>query len=129
MEQDFIDTLGLDEATAQLVRAEHQKVIDAYESRIRSLTVDAAVKQAVTAAGGHNLTAIRALMDESAFGEDIEAGAKAAVARVKRENPYLFGGMTQVTSPGTGAPTSMGYTQEELGKLPLSEYRRYRKGL
>ena len=127
MEQDFIDTLGLDEATAQLVRAEHQKVIDAYESRIRAITVDAAVKQAVTAAGGRNLTAIRSLMDESAFGDDVESGAKAAVARVKRENPYLFGGMA-VTSPGTGAPTAMGYTQEELGKLPLSEYRRYRKG-
>lgn len=128
MQQDFIDSLGLDEATARLVRAEHQKVIDAYESRIRSLTVDAAVKQAVTAAGGRNLTAIRALLDESAFGEDIEAGAKAAVAAIKRENPYLFGGMA-VTAPGTGAPTSMGYTQEELGKLPLSEYRRYRKGM
>ena len=126
--QDFIDNLCLDEATAQLVRSEHQKVIDAYESRIRTLTVDAAVKQAVTAAGGRNLTAIRALMDESALGEDIEMGAKAAVAAIKRENPYLFGGMA-VTSPGTGAPTSMGYTQEELGKLPLSEYRRYRKGL
>ena len=127
MEQDFIDTLGLDEATAQLVRTEHQKVVDAYESRIRSLTVDAAVKQAVIAAGGRNLTAIRALMDESAFGEDIEGGAKTAVAAIKRENPYLFGSMA-VTSPGTGTPTSMGYTQEELGKLPLSEYRRYRKG-
>ena len=128
MEQDCIESLGLDEATAQIVRSEHQKVIDAYESRIRSLTVDAALKQAVTAAGGRNLTAIRALMDESAFGQDIEASAKAAVAAVKRENPYLFGGMA-VTSPGTGAPTSLGYTQEELGKLPLSEYRRYRKGL
>ena len=128
MEQDFIDSLGLDEATAEVVRAEHQKVVDAYESRIRALTVDAAVKQAVTAAGGRNLTAIRSLMDESAFGQDIEASAKAAVAAIKRENPYLFGGMA-VTSPGTGMPTSLGYTQEELGKLPLSEYRRYRKGL
>ena len=128
MEQDFIDSLGLDEATAQIVRTEHQKVVDAYERRIRTLTVDAAVKQAVTAAGGRNLTAIRSLLDESAFGGDIEAGAKAAVAAIKRENPYLFG-TGQVTSPGTGAPTSMGYTQEELGKLPLSEYRRYRKGI
>ena len=128
MEQDFIDTLGLDEATAQTVRAEHQKIVDAYESRIRAMTVDSAVKQAVTAAGGRNLTAIRALMDESAFGEDIEAGAKAAVAAVKRENPYLFV-TAQVTAPGTGTPSAMGYSQEELGKLPLSEYRRYRKGM
>lgn len=128
MEQDFIDGLGLDPEMAQAVRMEHQKIVDAYEGRIRALTVDAAVKQAVTAAGGRNLTAIRALMDESAFGEDIEAGARAAVAAVKRENPYLFAGMA-VTAPGTGAPNPMGYTQEELGKMPLSEYRRYRKGI
>ena len=128
MEQDFIDSLGLDDAAAQLLRTEHQKLIDAYESRIRAITLDAAVKQAVTAAGGRNLTAIRALMDESAFGDDIESSAKAAVAAIKRENPYLFG-TAQVTAPGTGAPTSMGYTQEELGKLPLAEYRRYRKGM
>ena len=117
MEQDFIDGLGLDEETAQAVRQAHQQVVDAYENRIRALT----------AAGGRNLTAIRALLDESAFGDDIESGARAAVAAVKRENPYLFA-TAQVTSPGTGASAPMGYTQEELGKLPLSEYRRYRKG-
>jgi len=128
MEQDFIDYLGLDPETAQAVRAEHQKIVDAYESRIRSLTVDAAIKQAVAAAGGRNLTAIRALMDEAAFGDDIEAGAKAAVAAIRRENPYLFA-TAQVTAPGTGTAAPMGYTQEELGKLPLSEYRRYRKGI
>ena len=128
MEQDFIDALGLDAETAQAIRTEHQKVVDAYESRIRTLTVDAAVKQAVTAAGGRNLTAIRSLLDESAFGDDIENSAKAAVAAVKRENPYLFA-TAQVTAPGTGTPAPMGYTQEELGKLSLSEYRRYRKGI
>ena len=67
MQQDFIDNLGLDEETAALVRSEHQKVIESYESRIRTLTVESAVKQAVAAAGGRNLTAIRALMDESAI--------------------------------------------------------------
>ena len=128
MEQDFIANLGLDEATAELVRSEHQKIVDAYESRIRAITIDAAVKQAVSAAGGRNLTAIRSLMDEAALGEDIEAGAAAAVAAIKRENPYLFAA-PQVTAPGTGAPTAMGYTQQELAKMPLSEYRRYRKGL
>ena len=73
MQQDFIDNLGLDEETAALVRSEHQKVIESYESRIRTLTVESAVKQAVAAAGGRNLTAIRALMDESAIEGDIEA--------------------------------------------------------
>ena len=128
MDQDFIESLGLDEATAELVRSEHQKIVDAYESRIRAITIDAAVKQAVSAAGGRNLTAIRSLMDETALGEDIEAGAAAAIAAIKRENPYLFAA-PQVTAPGTGAPAPMGYTQQELAKMPLSEYRRYRKGM
>ena len=128
MEQDFIASLGLDEATAEALRSEHQKIIDAYESRIRAITIDAAVKQAVSAAGGRNLTAIRSLMDESALGEDVEAGAAAAIAAIKRENPYLFAA-PQVTAPGTGAPAPMGYTQQELAKMPLSEYRRYRKGM
>lgn len=128
MEQDFIASLGLDAAAAQILRSEQQKLIDAYESRIRSLTVDAAVKQAVTAAGGRNLTAIRSLLDESAFGDDVATAARAAVAAVKRENPYLFG-TAQITAPGTGTAAPMGYSQEELGKMPLAEYRRYRKGL
>ena len=128
MEKDFIVNLGLDEQLAQTILQEHQKTVDAYEGRIHAMAVDAAVKQAVTAAGGRNLTAIRALLDENTFGQDVEAGARAAVAAVKRENPYLFR-TPEVTAPGTGTPVSMGYTQEELGKLPLSEYRRYRKGM
>jgi len=128
MQKDFMDSLGLDEQTAQRIMEAHQQVVQDYEQRIRRLTVDAAVKQAVSAAGGRNLTAIRALLDESAFGDDPEDGAKAAVAAVKRENPYLFGSAA-VTAPGTGAPTPAAYTQEELGRLPLAEYRRYRKGM
>ena len=128
MQKDFIDSLGLDEQTAQKIMEAHQQVVEGYEQRIRSLTVDAAVQQAVTAAGGRNLKAIRALLDESAFGDDAAADAKAAVATVKRENPYLFA-MAQVTAPGTGGFTPPAYSQEELGKLPLAEYRRYRKGM
>lgn len=128
MQKEFIDSLGLDEQTAQKIIDAHQQVVQGYEQRIRSLTVDSAVQQAVTAAGGRNLTAIRALLDESAFGDDPTADARAAVAAVKRENPYLFA-TGAVSAPGTGSPSPAPYSQEELGKLPLAEYRRYRKGM
>ena len=128
MQKDFIDSLGLDDQTAQRILEAHQQVVDGYAPRIRAMTVDAAVQQAVSAAGGRNLKAIRALLDESAFGEDPADDAKAAVAAVKRENPYLFAG-AQVTAPGTGGFTPPAYSQAELGKLPLAEYRRYRKGM
>ena len=118
------DQLGLDPETAQAVQQAHDRVVAEYENRLRSLAVDAAVKQAVTAAGGRNLTAIRALLDETALGDD-PGQAAAAVAAVKRENPYLFAA-PQVTAPGTGTGTRGEYTMQELGKLPLAEYRRYR---
>ena len=128
MENTFLDNLDLAPETAQVILQEHNRVVQEYETRLRQLTVDMAVKQAVTAAGGRNLTAIRALLDETAFGSDPETDARQAVAAVKRENPYLFGSGA-VTAPGTGTPAPMGYSQEELGKLPLAEYRRYRRGM
>lgn len=128
MRREFLDTLGLDDQTAQAVLEAHKTVVDGYEDRIRSITREAALKQAVTAAGGRNYKAIRALLDADALGEDPEGSARAAVAAVKRENPYLFSSGA-VTAPGTGGPGMGGYTQQELAKLSPAEYRRYRKGL
>ena len=110
----------LDEAVAEAILQRHQNIVNDYEGRIR----EGHLKQAVTAAGGRNYIAIRALVGE--LPQD-EAAAKTAVAQVKREDPYLFGGL--VTAPGTGGnPISGEYTMEELGKLSPAEYRRYRKG-
>ena len=123
MKREFLENLlGQSEAT-EAILAEHQRVVT-------KLGAEAAVKQAVTAAGGKNLTAIRALLDENmiAGSADMEAAAQQAVRDVKRTSPYLFE-TGAVCAPGTGG-TAIGsdYTKEELGKLPFSEYRRYRKG-
>ena len=126
--KELIEHLITDPQVAEAILAEHQKVVSGYEERIQSTLRQAALKQAVTAAGGRNLTAIRALIpDDTLDGDDPDAAARMAVAAVKRENPYLFAGA--VTAPGTGSSAPMGYTQQELAKLPMSEYRRYRKGL
>ena len=112
----------LDEAVASAILQKHQSIVAGYESRIR----EGQLQQAVAALGGRNYTAIRALVGD--LPQD-EKEAKAAVAKVKRENPYLFD-LGAVTAPGTGGnPVSGDYTMEELGKLSPAEYRRYRKNM
>ena len=111
----------LDSEVAAAILQRHQAIVDGYEVRLR----EGQLQQAVTAAGGRNYTAIRALVGELPTDEK---GAIAAVAKVRRESPYLFGAGA-VTAPGTGGnPISGDYTMEELGKLSPAEYRKYRKG-
>ena len=123
--KDLIDSLGLPQEVAEAILQRHGQVVEGFGQQLRQNAVDAAVKQAVTAAGGRNLTAIRALLDESAFGTDPEADARDAVAKVKRENPYLFAGL--LTAPGTGSPGNQHPTQRDLEKMTLAEYRAYRQ--
>ena len=112
----------LDGAMAEAILQRHQDIVKDYEGRIR----EGHLKQAVTAAGGHNYIAIRALVGELPQDEN---DAKAAVAKVRRDNPYLFGAGA-VYSAGAGRNRiATGYTMEELGKLSPAEYRRYRKGM
>ena len=112
----------LDEAVAEAILQRHQNIVQDYEGRIR----EGHLKQAVAAAGGHNYIAIRALVGQLPEDED---AAKSAVAKVKRDNPYLFG-TGAVCSPGAGRnQISGGYTMEELGKLSPAEYRKYRKNM
>ena len=130
MDKEFLLQQGLSEEGADAVLQVHQQTVTDYEQRIAAMGADHALRQAVTAAGGRNLTAIRALVDEAAIAasEDMSAAAKAAVEALRRESPYLFA-VPQVYAPGTGtAPRQTGRSMEELGKLSLAEYRRYRKG-
>lgn len=121
---------GLSPEGAEAVLQAHQQTISEYENRVRALGAESALKQAVAAAGGRNLTAIRALVDETviADSEDMDSAARQAVETLRRENPYLFA-VPQAYAPGTGTkPARTGYSMEELGKLSLADYRRYRKG-
>ena len=131
MDKEFLEqVMGSEDPVSAILQA-HQRVVADYESRIRTMAVDNAMDAAVRAAGGHNAKAIRALVDESAFADcqDLNAAAAQAVAAVKKDSPYLFR-LPQVYAPGTGAATPRGdYTMEELGKLSLADYRRYRKGM
>ena len=124
--KDLMDSLGIPGEVQEAILQKHGAMVADYDRRLREQAVDHAVRQAVSAAGGRNLTAIRALLDVGAFGEDPESDAKAAVAKVKQENPYLFAGL--LTAPGTGSPTPRPVTNRDLEKMSLAEYRAYRKG-
>ena len=123
----YLESIGLQPEAVEEVMQRHGAVVEDFERRLRSQAVSGAVRQAVSEAGGRNLTAIRALLDESAFGDDPESDARAAVAAVKRENPYLFA--QPFTAPGTGSPIPRAPGPRELEKMSMAEYRAYRKGI
>ena len=122
--KDLMDSLGIPGEMQEAILQKHGAVVADYDQRLRAQAVDHAVRQAVSAAGGRNITAIRALLDEQNFGDDPESDAKAAVAKVKQENPYLFTGL--LTAPGTGSPAARPITNRDLEKMSLAEYRAYR---
>lgn len=126
--KEFVEKLIGDPQTAQTIHDEHQRILGQYQARLRELEIDGAVQGAVAAAGGRNLRAIRALLDPAALdqAQDLQEAARAAVAAVKQESPYLFAA-GRVFSEGTGRQTRP-LSQEELGSMSLEEYRRFRKG-
>ena len=121
--KEFIGNLVADAQVAEAIEAEFQR-------RVRGIRAESALKEAVSAAGGRNLKAIRALVDESAIAgaEDLDSATRAAVAAVRQESPYLFG-QGAVFAQNTGAQTVAMPTQEALGSMSFAEYRRFRKGM
>lgn len=130
MDKEFLLQQGLTPEGAEAVLQAHEQTVQGYESRIRAMGAEHALKQAAVAAGGRNFKAISALVDRDSIeaSEDMDAAAKAAMDALRRESPYLFA-MPAAYAPGTGtAQNRGGYTMEQLGKLSLAEYRQYRKG-
>lgn len=115
----------------ELVGAEAaEEILRRHEGELAALRTQHAVSMAVRSAGGRNETAIRALLDESAIAnaENMEQAACSAVASLKKAHGYLFEA-PRVSSPGTGALTVNGEaSMEEIGKMSMAEYRRYRLG-
>lgn len=130
MDKEFLMQQGIGEQAAEAVLQAHQQTVEDYESRIRAMGAEHALKQAALTAGGRNFKAISALVDMDSItqSEDMEAAAKTAMDALRRESPYLFA-LPAAYAPGTGtAQNRGGYTMEQLGKLSLAEYRQYRKG-
>lgn len=118
MDKEYLENLVGAEAAAEILK------------RHRAALAEHALRDAVKRSGGRNEKAIRAMLDEQAIldSEDIAAAAEDAVQALKKENAWLFM-PPQVSSPGTGAMTvTHTPSLEDVGKMTMAEYKRYRMG-
>lgn len=88
---------------------------------------------AITGAKGKNAKAIAALLDLDALKEskNQDADISAAIEACRTENGYLFddGKTPPPYSAGTGSGGGRTqYTMEQLEKMPMDEYRKFRMG-
>lgn len=124
MDRLFLQTLLGEDAPIDTILQEHGRVVD-------GLQFQHSLQQAVSAAGGRNFTAIRALLDEQALmgSENREQALAQAMKQLKKENPYLFEtGIAQPYAQGTAAHMRNDYDMEDIGAMSMSEYRRFRRG-
>ena len=122
MDKEFLENLVGAEAA--------EAILQAHQQELGKLRLEQALGAAVKQAGGRSEKAIRALLDEQEIlqAEDMESAAQAAVAEIKRQNGWLFA-PPQVSSPGTGAVTvTHTPSMEDVAKMSMAEYKRYRQG-
>ena len=120
MDKEYLENLVGAEAAEQILQR--------HDQALRKLRCEHALSLAVRDAGGRNETAIRALINESdiAGAQDMAAAAASAVEGLKRQHSYLFQ-LPVVSSPGTGSAVAHGaYSMEDVGKMSMAEYRKYR---
>lgn len=123
MDKEYLTSL-VGETAAGEILALHTREMEA-------LRREHLLERAIDAAGGRNSKAIRALIDEAALesAEDPQAAITAAVEDLKQENGWLFA-PPQVSAPGTGAlQVTRNYSMEDVGRMSMAEYKRYRKGV
>ncbi len=105
----------------------------AHKEALEEMIFDRAVEAAVTAAKGRDGKAIRPFLDLDTLksSKNREADLKAALEGLKKEKAYLF--EEEATPPPYAAGTGSGgvgrqYSQEELARMSMEEYRAYRQG-
>lgn len=85
MDKEFLIGLGVGE---ELV----DRILDAHQTQIRELTFQSKLREAVQTAGGRNVKAIGALLDQEQLkqSEDPDKALSEALQRLKAESGYLF---------------------------------------
>lgn len=85
---------------------------ESYEGQIADIRFGTSLEAAITAAGGRNAKAIKALLDVDALkkSKDQTADIKAALEACQKENMYLFGANEPINNPTgpTNGPTPGG---------------------
>lgn len=95
-----------------------------YESKISDMQFGASLEAAITAAGGRNAKAVKALLDVDTLktSKDQTADIKAAIEACQKDNGYLFGATEPINNPvgPTQGPT-LGITKEQFKAMGYKE--------
>lgn len=115
------DISGLQEKIKTLTADLKQKDAD-WQAKLDGMTFDSTIKDAITAAGGRNAKAIRALLDIDTLkaSKDQTKDIQAAIEALKGSDSYLFGTDKQTPPPfstGTGTGAGTGGSDDALAKF------------
>lgn len=95
-----------------------------YESKISDMQFGASLEAAITAAGGRNAKAIKALLDVDTLktSKDQTADIKAAIEACQKDNGYLFGATEPINNPvGPTQGPALGITKEQFKTMGYKE--------
>ncbi len=120
MERSFLEGMIGDPAVVDAILREHERTV-------RDVRFQHSLASCVERAGGRNLTAIRALLDENALmgAEDVDRAVGEAVGELKKQHGYLFRSPVQPYAAGDPAGVKA-YGMEDIANMSMAEYRRFR---
>ena len=95
-------------------------------ARMRQRVVDAELRAAGAKAGMHDLDAIKMVSEEDRHGAGEEGGAAKAVAKLRKEKPWLF---TASTSAAARAPAAGPVAPANAMEMTRDEWRTARAAL
>jgi uncharacterized membrane-anchored protein YhcB (DUF1043 family) len=92
---DKLDTMSAD---YEKLKKESDDSIKALNDKLAGTTKEFSIKEKLITAKAKNVTAVKALLDPTKLGDDL-AGLDAEIARLQKDEAYLFG---EGTAPGAG---------------------------
>lgn len=95
-----------------------------YEAKIADMQFGTSLDAAITAAGGRNAKAVKALLDVEALqaSKDQTTDIKAAIEACQKENGYLFGATEPIKNPiGPTQGPALGITKEQFKTMGYKE--------
>ena len=115
-----------DQVKAQVeeYKTEYERSKVEYETKITDMQFGAALESAITAAGGRNAKAVKALLDVDALkaSKNQEADIKAAIEACQKDNGYLFGATEPINNPiGPTQGAALGITKEQFKTMGYKE--------
>lgn len=115
-----------DQVKAQVeeYKTEYERSKVEYETKITDMQFGAALESAITAAGGRNAKAVKALLDVDALkaSKNQEADIKAAIEACQKDNGYLFGATEPINNPiGPTQGAALCITKEQFKTMGYKE--------